>query len=127
MLIGEMNKANKYLKEQLWMDFEMCNMSGGELELYGYLDEAGENKIKIVFLQPYMVSCNFFFTYEGNQKNFLSIVEGEEAYQINKKYGITKGNTIFRISNVDVATDMIVVARNIKVIITDSSQNSLQK
>lgn len=123
MLLSEINKVNKYLKEQLWMDFEMCNMSGGGLELYGYLDEAGENKIKIIFQQPYMVSCNFFFTYEGNRKNLLSIVEGEEAYQINKKYGVTQGNTIFRISNVDVATDMIIVARDIKVIITDSCQN----
>ena len=33
---------NDYLKEQLWMDFEICNMNGGKLEMFGFLDEAGE-------------------------------------------------------------------------------------
>lgn len=125
MLDNEINKVNKYLKEQLWMDFEMCNMNGGGLELYGYLDEAGENKIKIIFELPYMVSCNFFFTYEGGQKNFISIVDGEEACQINKKYGVTQGNIIFKITNINVEADMIIAARGIKVKITDSSYVSL--
>ena len=120
MFDSEIKKANEYLKEQLWMDFEMSKACGGELELYGYLDEAGEDKIKIIFELPYMVSCNFFFTYEGNHKSFISSVDGEEAYQINKKYGVTQGNTVFKISNVGAEADMIIVAKGIKVIITDA-------
>ena len=62
----------------------------------------------------------FFFTYEGNHKSFISSVDGEEAYQINRKYGVTQGNTVFKISNVDAEADMIIVAKGIKVIITDA-------
>lgn len=116
---SEINRINQYLREQLWMDFEMCNMNGGELELYGYLDEAGETKIKIIFELPYMVSCNFFFTYEGGRKDFISIVDGEEEYQMNKKYGITQGNSIFKITNVNAETDMFIAAQGIKAEITD--------
>lgn len=51
---------NDYLKEQLWMDFEICNMNGGKLEMFGFLDEAGEEKIRITFDRPYMVISTFF-------------------------------------------------------------------
>ncbi len=37
------------------MDFELCNMNRGKIEMYGFLDEAGEEKIKIVFDRPYMM------------------------------------------------------------------------
>ncbi len=119
MFDSEINRVNKYLKEQLWMDFEMCNIGRGGLELYGFLDESGMDKIKIVFEQPYMVSCNFYFTYEGNKKDFLSVVDGEEAVQINKKYSVTQGNIIFKVSNTNIETDMIIIARGIKVIIME--------
>lgn len=32
----QIHKINEYLKEQLWMDFEMCNMNGGKLEMSGF-------------------------------------------------------------------------------------------
>ena len=37
------SKLNEFLKEQLWMDFEMCNISRGKLELHGFLDEAEDD------------------------------------------------------------------------------------
>lgn len=106
------SEINKYLKEQLWMDFEMCNLNRGKLELYGFLDE-GEDKIKIIFDQPHMVSCNFFFTYEG-KGDFITIVDGEEAYQINKRFGVTRGNLIYRIANINIESDMFIIAKGIE-------------
>lgn len=114
MFDNEINKINKYLKGQLWMDFEICSMDGARLEIYGFLDELDNNKMKLVFEQPYMVCCNFFFTYEG-KKDFISIVDGKEAFQINKRYGVTQGNTIFKIFNTNIATDMFIIAKGIKV------------
>lgn len=107
------NEINEYLKTQLWMDFEMCNMDRGKIELYGFLDEGGNEKIKIVFEQPYMVSCDFFFTYEGNS-DFISIIDGEDAFEINKKYGVTQGNLVYKISNTNIEADMFVVAKGIE-------------
>lgn len=98
----------------VWMDFEMCSMSCGKLELYGFLDEAGDDKIKIVFEQPYMVSCNFSFTYEG-EGDFIVEVNGKEAFKINKRYGVTQGNIIFKIINTNIETDMFIIAKGIEV------------
>ena len=92
----------------------MCTINRGKLELHGYLDEAEEDRIIIIFEQPYMVSCNFFFSYEG-EGTFIFTVEGEEAYEINKMYGVTQGNIIFRITNINVEKDMIIIAKNIEV------------
>ena len=105
---------NEYLKKQLWMDFEMSNMNRGFLKLFGFLDEADDDKIIIVFKQPYTVLCNFFFTYEG-KGDFISIVEGEETYQINRSYGVTQGNVIFKISNTNIESDMFIIAKEIEV------------
>ena len=114
MFDSEINLINGYLKEQLWMDFEMCNMSCGKLELYGFLDESGDDKIIIIFDQPYTVSCNFFFTYEGGGE-FIWVVEGEEECQINKRYGVTQGNVVFKIFNTNIESDMFIIAKGIEV------------
>lgn len=118
MFDDEINKINQYLKGQLWMDFEMCHMDRLKLILYGFLDESGKDKIRIIFEEPYMVSSNFFFTYEGVH-DFISIIEGEEAVQINKKYGVTIGNVIFKLSNINTEMYMIVIAKGISVQIMD--------
>ena len=59
MYHNEVDKVNAFLKEQLWMDFEMCNTNRGKLELHGFLDEADDDKVKIVFEQPHMVKKLF--------------------------------------------------------------------
>jgi len=110
----EIEKINEFLKEQLWMDFEMCSIGREKLELHGFLDETGVDKVVIVFEEPYMFSGNFFFTYEGGGA-FLSVVDGEEAFRLNKRYGVTKGNIIFKISNIDVEAEMLIIAKNMEV------------
>lgn len=114
MFENEINIINEYLKEHLWMDFEMCSIGCGTLELHGFLDEAGDDKIIIIFERPYTVACNFFFTYEG-KGDFISIVNGEEAYAINIKYGVTRGNVIFKITNTNIESDMFIIAEKIEV------------
>lgn len=118
MDIDKINLINTYLKEQLWMDFELCSMSGGKIEMFGFLDESGQDKIKIVFDRPYMMLSTFFFTYEGNS-DFISLVTGEEAIGLNKKYSVTQGNQVFKISNTNVYSDMYIIAKGIEVQIMD--------
>ena len=114
MYENEINQINNFLKGQLWMDFEICAMDRGKVELYGFLDEAGADKIKIDFILPHMISCNFAFTYEGKH-DFISVIDGEEAYRINMEYGVTHGNVIFKLSNINVDADMIIIAKGIEV------------
>lgn len=119
MFDREINTINKFLKQQLWMDFEMCNMSRGKLELYGFLDEAEKEKIKIVFEKPHTVACNFFFTYEG-KGDFISIADDKEAFPINTMYRVTQGNVIFKIANTNIETNMLIIAKGIEFQIYES-------
>lgn len=108
--VEKIKLINDYLKKQLWMDFELCNMNCGKIELFGFLDEAGEDKIKIVFDSPYMMMSAFSFTYEGNS-DFISLVTGDEAIELNKKYHVTQGNQIFKLSDTNVNNDMYIIAK----------------
>lgn len=110
----KINIINRYLKEQLWMDFELCNMNCGKIEMFGFLDEAGEDKIKIVFEKPYMMLSTFTFTYEGNS-DFISLVTGNEAVELNKKYNVTQGNQIFKLSSTNINNEMYIIAQGIEV------------
>ena len=114
MDVEKINLINDYLKEQLWMDFELCNMNCGKIEMFGFLDEAGEEKIKIEFDRPYMMLSTFCFTYEGNG-DFISLVTGDEAIELNKKYNVTQGNQIFKISDTNVNNDMYIIAKGLEV------------
>ena len=114
MDIEKINLINDYLKKQLWMDFELCNMNCSEIEMFGFLDEGGEDKIKIVFDSPYMMLSTFCFTYEGNSE-FISLVTGDEAIKLNKKYSVIQGNQIFKISNTNINSDMYIIAKGIDV------------
>ena len=118
MFENEIKYINNFMKSQLWMDFEMCNMGRAKLELYGFLDEAEEEKILIEFKLPYMVDGVFAFSYEG-EGDFISVVEGNEAYDLNAKYGVTKGNTIFKISNISICKDILIAAQNLNVYIKE--------
>lgn len=112
-------RINAYLKTQLWMDFEVCQLGAGKIELYGCLDELGPDKIVITFELPFLVDCALYFTYEGEGKDFISIPVGEEAYNINSTYGVIRGNKVFKISNTNMHRDMIIAASKISVKILD--------
>lgn len=107
------------LKEQLWMDFELCNINCGQIEMYGFLDESGDEKIKIVFNRPYMMMSTFCFFYEGN-KDFISLVTGDEAFALNIKYSVIQGNLIFKISDTNICNDMYIIAKGIEFEILDN-------
>lgn len=49
-----------------------------------------------------------FLTYKG-KGDFISIINGKEAYTINKKYGITKGNV-----HASIESDMFIIAEKMK-------------
>lgn len=123
MFEDEIGLVNKYLKKHLWMDFELSCIVRENLELHGFLDEADGDNIVIIFEMPYMAACNFFFTYEG-ERDFISIVMDEEARNINEKYGVTKDNVIFKITNTNIEGDMLIIAKNIKVQIIENENSN---
>ena len=47
--------------------------------------------------------------------NFISLVTGDEAIELNKKYNVIQGNQIYKISNTNIDNDMYIVAKGIDV------------
>jgi hypothetical protein len=111
--LEEINKINNYLKEQLWMEFELCKLNGGEIILSGSIDEAGEENIRIKFLQPYFISCILSLTYEG-KNDFIQLVTDDEFIEINKRYHVEKGNFVFKIKIDDIEEQMLIIAKEIE-------------
>lgn len=109
----EIVKINSYLAKELWMDFEVYKLNAGEVILSGFLDEMDSDKIRIKFIQPYMMVCTMSFTFEGGM-NFISVLEGEEAIEMNKKYQVTEGNNIFMFSNTNINSRMFLIAKKIE-------------
>ena len=100
------------------MEFELCSMTGDNVEMFGYLDVAEDDEIKIVFLQPYMILCTVFFMYEG-EGDFISLVKGDQLTQLYKKYNVAEGYQIYKINNTDINSDMYIIAKGIEVQIMD--------
>lgn len=108
----KIDMINRYLKEQLWMEFQLGSASCSKLELCGFLDEAEEDKIKISFSRPCAIICSLEFLYEGNG-DFLSLVTGNEAFELNKMFNVTAGNKIYKLSATNIKHDMYVIAKEI--------------
>lgn len=112
--LNEVNLINDFLCKQVKMNFKLYHIGGSAIEILGFLEEDGSNKIKIIFNQPYMMLCTFSFIYKG-KGDFLSLVENDKAIELNKQYGIIKGNKIYRISNTDMNDDMYIAAQRLEV------------
>lgn len=76
------------------------------------LDELDDEIIEISFIQPFMCSCVLSFTYDEGE--FISLIQGESAIEINKKYKVEQGNHIFNIS-IDGNNDYFIIAKEIQV------------
>jgi hypothetical protein len=103
---------NNFLHENLWIDFEVCRLNGGEVVLSGRIDELDDELIEIKFKQPFYISIPLSFTYESG--NFISQIEGEEFVNINKRYRVEQGNLQFRITPEE-GTEYLVIAKGIEV------------
>lgn len=106
------NKINQFLRNELWMDFELCIMNGYKVVLSGKLDEVNDSLIEISFKQPCFVSSRMSFTYDGGL--FMKILEGEESISINKMYHIEQGNYIFQFFTSGDATPFFIIAEEIE-------------
>lgn len=113
-IVDKMNLVNEFMLKNLWMDFEVCRMNGGEIVLSGQLDEMDDELIEIKFIQPFYISIPLRFSYEKGE--FITSITGDEFININKQYQVVKGNFQFRISP-DEGVNYLVVARDIEVTI----------
>ena len=108
-----LSEINEFMKQFLWLEFELVRINPQIVELHGYIDEAYKDKIIITFSSVYMVCATVSFTYEGNG-TFISLADKEQSIFINKAYDVTFGNNVFVLSNTDIEGDMFIVAKQVE-------------
>ena len=97
------NSIKECLSDVLWMYFEIQSADNDQIVLVGKPDEFADPVLKIVFVQPYMISCPMRFTYEGG--DFIGLAPQEEFYHIfkikveNKRFFIIAKSMHVAISN----------------------------
>ena len=74
----DLNAINAYMQRFLWTDFELVWVNPYTLQLHGFINEAGDDKIIITFSSVYMSCAPVSFTYEGNGA-FITIADQEQA------------------------------------------------
>lgn len=104
------SRINECLSKNLWMDFEVCKMNGGNLVFSGKIDELDDEVIEITFIQPFFVSIAMSFSYDKG--DFIKLINGNEFIEINKKYHVEQGNFQFRITP-NSESEFLVIAKGI--------------
>lgn len=83
-------EINKYLENQLWMDFEVIEYSRYELKIIGSLDISSAPNIEIAFKDIFFASTAFNWSTDTS-RNVVSLIEGDEAKKINIKFQVEQG------------------------------------
>ena len=111
---NEISKINSYLKNCLWMDFEICEMSFIKIEVAGRIDRSiNDFAISIEFNQPYLVSGLLTWGLE-NSKEFIRLAKPSEFIQFNKRYKIEQGKYLFRINMENCDEGIYIAASGVK-------------
>ena len=111
---NEISKINSYLKNCLWMDFEICEMSFIKMEVAGRIDRGiNDFAISIEFNQPYLVSGLLTWGLE-HSKEFIRLAKPSEFIEFNKRYKIEQGKYLFRINMENCDEGIYIAASDVK-------------
>lgn len=99
-IIEVLEQLNDYLKEQLWMDFEIIEYSKTELKIIGSIDISNKPNIELIFKDVFFVSTPFNWKTDTRKKVGM-LLSGEEAKKINLKYQVEQGYHIIKIQPED--------------------------
>ncbi|MEY8389637.1 hypothetical protein AALC17_20685 [Oscillospiraceae bacterium 38-13] len=110
----EIAKINSYLKNCLWMDFEVCQMSFIKVEVAGRMDTSSNKyAISIEFEQPHSISGLLCWSLD-NSKDFISMASPSEFFEYNEKFRIDNGKYLFKICIEDFSEPFYIAASAIK-------------
>lgn len=110
----EIDKINNYIKLCSWMDFVLCQLNFGQIELYGAIDQTYNNyvdnyEIKLIFEQPHFISSLFSWQADTS-KLFIQLASEAEEIEMNSKYRVEQENYIFKINIDDYENSPIFIA-----------------
>ena len=95
------NNINKKISEHIYFELSFFKLENNNLIIVGSEDLGYFHEIEIEFNNVFTIECNFSFRLETNKPIISLIIDNEEVFRINKKYGVTHGNYIFKIISED--------------------------
>lgn len=114
MKIAEkIQQINSIISKELWFDMEILIRKGGNLSIVGSIDFTYGYSLEIIFLDVFHMSINTEWRTDTS-KPVLEVVNGEEAWNVNGKYRIEQGNTLFKIQSEDLDVPFYVAAKDIE-------------
>lgn len=119
------NEINLIIERQLWMDFQVTNYDGYSLTIVGCLSLSfpDQYEIKIYFRDVFFVSLPMDWKTDTS-KIVLSLLEADEAGEINWKFQVESGYHIFRFKPEDYPDDFgcLIGAREISYKLREKNQ-----
>lgn len=95
-----LERFNRYLRNHLWMDFELIEYSKTELRIIGSIDISDKPNIELIFSDVFFVSTPFNWKTDTS-KEVGVLLSGEEAKKVNLKYQVEEGYHIIKIQPED--------------------------
>ncbi|GIO67640.1 hypothetical protein [Paenibacillus cookii] len=95
---------NTFIRSQLWLDFEVLQYDKQKLTIIGSIDISNMHDIEIVFEDIFFVSLPIEWKTDTSRQ-VLSILEGEKAIILNKKFQVEQGYSIFAFAPEDYPDD----------------------
>jgi len=111
-LIEIVEQINTILSKENWLDMEVLGMKGGSLTIIGSTDFTYSHSLEIKFEDVFYMSINMEWKADTS-KPFLYLVDSSERIDINQKYRIEQGNTLFKILSEDLETPFYISAKKI--------------
>jgi hypothetical protein len=94
-------KINNRVKESPFFDFSIFKFEKNNLIIAGGKDLTYYHEVEIEFIYVHTIIGNAEFKADTSRNVIEIIVDSDEAREINLKYGVIQGNTIFKLRSED--------------------------
>ncbi len=106
---------NSHLQQMPWQDFEVMEYQGDTMILMGSIDTSSSHDIEIRFDGVFFVSLPMEWKTDTSIPP-LSLLQGDDATVLNRRYQVEQGHHIFRFAAEDFPEDFgcLVCAREVR-------------
>lgn len=113
-MIKVLVEINEFLQEQMWLDFEVMEYKKNRLTIIGSIDISTQHNIEIYFEEISFISLPMEWKTDTSEI-VLTLLEGDKAITLNKKFQVEQGFHIFKFKPEDYTDDFgcYVGAKNI--------------
>ena len=96
-----LKKINETISEYHYLELSFFKLDKNNLIIVGGEDLMYFHEIEIEFVNIHTINSNYNFKIDTNKESFFLIENCDETISINKKYGVLKGNSIFKFISED--------------------------